>query len=334
MNNSTTKASYNKIITEPPDIGSMKIEDTTPTTPSPSFLQTLISNKHPATIPHIQQSMNYELDLSDESLHSNQDDDIFIPITTEDKYRLYTPWKYSVIVKVFGRKIAHHLLQSKLLALWNPTEDLPLIDLGSDFFLIKFQKEENMLKSLHGGPWFVLNHFLSVRQWEPKFIASSIQLTYSSIWVSLPELPTEFYDEKILQKVGSKLGQLLKVDACTSSTTRGKYARICIEVPLEKPLKSHILIGHHKQMLLYEGLNLLCTRCGRFGHTNVSCLFTPQQSPTQPACNSSTSTQNDSTQQTEWKTVSFSKKSLQHQNNSRNTVNIRVAQGAAKPGNR
>ncbi|XP_019237871.1 PREDICTED: uncharacterized protein LOC109218010 [Nicotiana attenuata] len=283
MNNSIQTASDDKSPQEPPDIGSMQIEGTKPITPSPSFLQTLISNKHPPTIPYIQQSMELELDLSDESLHCNQDDDIFIPITTEDKCRLYTPWKYSIIVKLFGRKIAHNILQTKLLALWNPSEDLPLIDLGSDSFLIKFQKEENMLKALYGGPWFLLNHFLSVRQWESKFIASSTQLTYSAIWVRLLELPTEFYDEQILYKVGSKLGQLLKVDAFTSSTTRGKY----------------------KQMLLYEGLNMLCTSCGRFGHTNIGCLFTPKQPPNQPISNSSASTQNDSTQQTEWKTVSF-----------------------------
>lgn len=165
-----------------------------------------------------------------------------------------------------------------------------------------------MLKALHGGPWFVLNHFLSVRQWEPKFIASATQLTYSAIWVCLPELPTEFYDEQILYKVGSKLGQLLKVDACTSSTTRGKYARICIEVPLEKPLKSHVLIGHHRQSLLYEGLNILCTSCGRFGHTTISCLFTPHTTKNNPNLNIATTPQKDTAKQTEWETVSFPKK--------------------------
>lgn len=128
------------------------------------------------------------------------------------------------------------------------------------------------------------------------------------------------------------MGQLSKVDVCTSSTTRVRYLRICIEVPLEKLLKSYILIGHHKKMLLYEGLNLLCTRCGRFGHANFSCHSTQQQSPTQPTSNSSTSTQNDSTQETECKTVSFPKKSLQCHNNNRNTVNNRAAQVVAKPG--
>lgn len=93
-----------------------------------------------------------------------------------------------------------------------------------------------MNKALHEGLWFVLNHFLSVRQWEPKFLASNAKLTYTVIWSRLPELPTEFYDVDILQQVGNKLGKLLKIDTCTSSTTRGRYAQICIEVPIESPL--------------------------------------------------------------------------------------------------
>lgn len=158
------------------------------------------------------------------------------------------------------------MLKQKRFAQWKPIEEVPLIYLGSDFFLLKFQKEENMINALHDGPWFILNHFLSVRRWESKFLASKAQLTYSAIWIRLLELPTEFYDIEILQKLGSKVGKLLKIDACTSDTTRERYASLCIEVLLDKPLKFYIYIGTHKQTILYEGLNLLCVNCGRLGH--------------------------------------------------------------------
>lgn len=128
-----------------------------------------------------------------------------------------------------------------------------------------------MNKALHDGLWFVLNHFLSVRRWEPKFLASNTKLTYTAIWSRLPELPIEVYDLSIFQKVGNKIGRLLKVDTCTSSTSRGRYARICIEVPLEKPLQSHVFIGTHRQQILYVKLNMLCITCGRVGHTSKHC---------------------------------------------------------------
>lgn len=88
----------------------------------------------------------------DESTIPDMDEEIFKPLTVDDKSRLYTLWKFSVIVKVFGKKIGHQLLKNKLTLLWQPTEQIPLIDLGSNFFLMKFQQEENMHKALHGGP--------------------------------------------------------------------------------------------------------------------------------------------------------------------------------------
>ncbi|XP_019257748.1 PREDICTED: uncharacterized protein LOC109235961 [Nicotiana attenuata] len=258
---------------EPPDMGSMQIDDINSTPQPKTFLQTLLLDKHLSPNTDNISSTIPTATLTDEVSLQADNDDNFIPISAHDKSRLYEPWKYSVIIKLFGRKIAHHILRNKLIDLWKPTEQLPLIDLGSVFFLIKYKKEENMMTTLHGGPEFILNHFLSVRRWEQKFIASSTQLTYSALWMRLPELPSEFYDLEILQRVGSKLGKLLKIDSCTSSTTRGRYAQICIEVPLEKPLKTHVNIGHHRQIIQYEGLNLIRMLCGRFGHAKQSSTF-------------------------------------------------------------
>nr|XP_016467815.1 PREDICTED: uncharacterized protein LOC107790404 [Nicotiana tabacum] len=260
--------------TKPPDIGSMQIDDTNMLTQPPTFLQTLLTDKYLMPAPTTQIPSLTTIDLTDEVLHNPTYDDTFIPITSTDKTRLYEPWKYSIIVKIFGKRITHQIMHDKLMSLWKPTEALPLIDLGSDFFLIKFQREENMHKALHGGPW-------------------------------LPELPTEFYDLEILGRIGSKLGQLLKIDICTSSTTRGRYARICIEVPLEKPLKTHLYIGNHRQSLLYEGLNLLCTNCGRFGHPANNCpesISVPKdQNEENKQLQSTTSTNNISLKNNEWK---------------------------------
>lgn len=121
----------------------------------------------------------------------------------EQKLRIYHPRRFSVTIKVFGRNIAHHVLKTKLQQLWTPIEQLILIDPSWDFLIVKFAKEENMTNALHGGPWFIMGHFLSIRNWEPNFIANSpIQAT--TIWIWLPQLLTEFYDKEILEKSGEK----------------------------------------------------------------------------------------------------------------------------------
>lgn len=60
------------------------------------------------------------------------------------------------------------------------------------------------------------------------------------------------------------------------------YARICVEVPIEQPLTSHVFIGTHRQQILYEGINMLCLHCGRLGHTTRTCTIVHQTTtPTQ-----------------------------------------------------
>lgn len=86
-----------------------------------------------------------------------------------------------------------------------------MIDLGNNF------SPRN--KHGHNSTWFIQNYFLKL--WLLLFNYST-----QAIWVRVLDLQSKFYDHKILTRVGNILGKLLKIDACTSSTTRGKY--VCI----------------------------------------------------------------------------------------------------------
>lgn len=109
--------------------------------------------------------------------------------------------------------------------------------------------------------------FLSVTKWEPNFIRQDSMIRHTVIWIKLPQLPVEFYDKQVLEKIRQKLGALLKIDSCSSSTLKGRHASICIQVPLELPVKRSVTIGDHVQEVEYEGEGTLCMGCGRLGHT-------------------------------------------------------------------
>ncbi|PHT86206.1 hypothetical protein T459_08312 [Capsicum annuum] len=83
----------------------------------------------------------------------------------------------------------------------------------------------------------------------------------------------EFYDKSILEKIGKKIGHLLKIDTRISSTLRGRYARICVQIPMDTPVRTTISIGDHSQPICYEGEGILCTRCSRLGHIVRNCDF-------------------------------------------------------------
>lgn len=177
---------------------------------------------------------------------------------------------------MFGKKLSYAYRKSKLIDIWKPSELLILIDLGCDYYVAKFSMVGSLNRALHEGPWFIAENFLSIKKWEPNFVPQNTSLTHTAIWVRLPHPPTEFYDRQILEQVGPKLGRRLKIDACISATLRVRYARICIQVPLEVPVQTEITIGSHIQEVVYEGEGIMCIGCGRIGHTSNKCTKTKQ----------------------------------------------------------
>ena len=55
---------------------------------------------------------------------------------------------------------------------------------------------------------------------------------------------------------------------------RGRYARLCIQVDINKPLIDTILIGKFEQPVMYEGIHEFCFSYGRIGNKKASCLYT------------------------------------------------------------
>ena len=56
-----------------------------------------------------------------------------------------------------------NFLQQKIAALWKPKGRLDCVDMSKDFFLVRFLAVEDFELVLDKGPWFIGEHFLSIR---------------------------------------------------------------------------------------------------------------------------------------------------------------------------
>ncbi|KAH9742594.1 hypothetical protein KPL70_002998 [Citrus sinensis] len=61
------------------------------------------------------------------------------------------------------------------------------------------------------------------------------------------------------------------IDYLTAAAQRGKFARIAVQLDLEKPLVSQFNFEGRVQKVEYENLPLICFCCGKFGHYQEAC---------------------------------------------------------------
>ena len=196
-----------------------------------------------------------------------------IKLSKETKRRIRGSWSKALIVKLYGRKIGFTYIQNKLQQLWKPSGRLDCVDLGNEFFLMRFSMKEDLDAVLRKGPWFIGEHYLSIRPWEPFFNPDAAIVSSIAVWVRLHRLPIELYEAEVLKQIGEAIGKVLRVDTHTAMEARGKYARLCIQVDANKPLINTVLIGKFEQAVVYEGINKLCFECGRIGHKKEACPY-------------------------------------------------------------
>lgn len=194
-----------------------------------------------------------------------------IPVTKEEKERLRRPWRKTLIVKVLGRKVNYHYLRQRLQRMWKPEANFDLIAIDQDYFLARFEERRDYEFAKFEGPWIIVGHYLTVQEWEPNFFPHKNKLNKLLVWVRFPTLPIEYFEDEFLMKIGKNIGRPVKVDTTTSLVSIGKFARVCVELDVTRPLLSKFTLGGEVVPVEYEGIQLVCFKCGIYGHKQGQC---------------------------------------------------------------
>nr|XP_025638314.1 uncharacterized protein LOC112733539 [Arachis hypogaea] len=178
-----------------------------------------------------------------------------IEVTLEEYDEWCRSWKQSLIVKPLGNKLSLQTMERWANRRW--TKNCTI--------------REDYGYALFEGPWMIADHYLLIQRWCPLFLPQETEVQKVAVWVRIPNLPTELYNKYFLWKVGKSIGTMLKVDEHTSIHSRGKFARICVEVDQRKQLVPSFSALGKDFYLVYEGLDQICFNCGRYGHRLEGC---------------------------------------------------------------
>lgn len=128
--------------------------------------------------------------------------------------------------------------------------------------MVKFEAVADKTKVMEGGPWMVFDHYLAVSTWIKDFISLAARIIHTLACIRFSSLSQVFYDESFLLSIASMIGKAIRVDTNTLRAERGKFARVCVELNLSRPMVGKICIEGYWYKVEYDGLHILCTKCG------------------------------------------------------------------------
>ncbi|CAN1185486.1 hypothetical protein LINPERHAP2_LOCUS37578 [Linum perenne] len=86
-----------------------------------------------------------------------------------------------------------------------------------------------------------------------------------------------------VSRIGDYIGKTVRLDLATAEGTRGRYARVCVEVDVTKPLLGKYMIEDKVFRVEYESLENVCFECGFYGHKKETCTLSEPQPETEVA---------------------------------------------------
>ncbi|KAL3510563.1 hypothetical protein ACH5RR_029964 [Cinchona calisaya] len=87
-----------------------------------------------------------------------------------------------LFAKGVGKIVDFKFFDLKIREIWKPKESINIINLGKDFFPVKFLDEDDFLTIISRGPWFLNRYYVSIRLLESNFSPYQAQQSKTAIW--------------------------------------------------------------------------------------------------------------------------------------------------------
>lgn len=140
--------------------------------------------------------------------------------------------------------------------MWKPEVAFDLIALDQDYYLARFESLRDYEFAKYEGPWMILDHYLMVKECELNFVPKNNKTEKLLVWVHFPSLPVEYFEEKFLMEIRANIDYPIKIDDATNLISKEKFARICIDVDITKPLLSKFVLHQEEWAIEYFYLKL------------------------------------------------------------------------------
>ncbi|KAL8170418.1 hypothetical protein V2J09_022222 [Rumex salicifolius] len=149
---------------------------------------------------------------------AGEEDDLKCPrilLSAEEKRRIRFPWRDAIIVKILDINVGYMYLRNSLVNKWKPKGEFTMIDIGHEYYVIKFQDMEDLTHVMTEGPWLTGENYLTIQRWRSNFIASEEEIRFvrGSEYQTSPWKILRSWD---FDSNRNKLGRVFKIDKTTT----------------------------------------------------------------------------------------------------------------------
>lgn len=178
-------------------------------------------------------------------------------------------WKEFLVGYFIGRKLPFQLIEQTLKNMWGTK----LVDMLADdqgFYYFHIPDPVFRRKILEERSITVARMPLILQQWKPLMELKKAKQTSVPVWIRLKNLPLDLWSAPAISAIASSIGNPLHVDQRTENTRMISFARVCVEIQVNRPRISTVEVnvdGVIRPIAVdYEWRPLECSKCGVFGH--------------------------------------------------------------------
>ncbi|KAF5472547.1 hypothetical protein F2P56_009258 [Juglans regia] len=205
------------------------------------------------------------------------DGEIFFQFSKEEINRSAEPFRFSIVIKFLRQRPSLDAIRAFIANRWG-LSSIPVVSsmkLPRNVF-IRLATEADFVKVLSHESCEVNGVAYCAFHWSPDFNEEH-EPSNVPVWILLPGLPPNFYQESFLQIFTAPLGRFIRRDNSTCCATRTDGARLCLEMDAAKEPISYFWIGtpglatSRKQEIIFETLPAYCGKCRVQGHNSKTC---------------------------------------------------------------
>ncbi|GAA0144253.1 hypothetical protein LIER_35895 [Lithospermum erythrorhizon] len=116
------------------------------------------------------------------------------------------------------------------------------------------------------GPWIFARYPMVFKSWTPESKLERKGVEKIPVWIRIPFLSLQFWNEEMFSKIGSYIEVPLFVNGATSEVARVSFARLYVEVGASTELPKEVPLVDENGVEFMQKIPPCCSHCALFGY--------------------------------------------------------------------